>query len=347
MKALFLAGGIGTRLRPLTDELPKPLVPIMAKPLLERNMLKLKDCGIDEIILSTCYKADKIEKYFGEGTELGLKIQYVAEDTPLGTGGAIKKAQEFLDDTFIVFNADILTDIDITDMIKFHKEKSAAVTVAVTKVEDPSDYGIIEYDKNFYANSFIEKTDSTDIKPDYINAGIYIFEPNVLNEIPEEQMVSIEKELLPLLLEKEYAIGAYKSDAYWMDIINVEKYNQAHQDILNGTCSLPEFKEENQDVFIGENTTIHATAKIIPPVYIGDNAKIGAYSTIGPNSVIGNGCRVGISNIIIDSIVWDKMSIQNNSTFSSIILSSGFMVCKTVTNTKATETEIAGKNVAL
>ena len=132
-----------------------------------------------------------------------------------------------------------------------------------------------------------------------------------------------------------------------MDIINVEKYNQAHQDILNGTCSLPEFKEENQDVFIGENTTIHATAKIIPPVYIGDNAKIGAYSTIGPNSVIGNGCRVGISNIIIDSIVWDKMSIQNNSTFSSIILSSGFMVCKTVTNTKATETEITGKNVAL
>ncbi len=347
MKALFLAGGIGTRLKPLTDDLPKPLVPIMTKPILERNILKLKELGVDEIILSTCYKGDKIEKYFGDGTKMGLKIDYICEDTPLGTGGAIKNAEEFFNDAFIIVNADILSDIDITDMMKFHKEKSAAVTIAVTKVENPTDYGVIEYDKNLYAKSFTEKPEPSEVKSNYINAGIYIFEPNVLKEIPEEQAVSIERETFPLLLKKDYPIAVYKTDAYWMDIGTSEKYNQVHQDILDGRCHLPEVKDENQNIFIGENTTIHATAKIIGPVYIGENAKIGAYSTIGPNTVIGNGCRVGISNVIIDSIVWDKMSIQNNSTFSSIILSSGFMVCKTITNTKTTETEATPKNIAL
>lgn len=347
MKALFLAGGMGTRLKPLTDNLPKPLVPVMVKPILERNMLKLKECGVDEIILSTCYKADKIEKYFGDGAKLGLKIKYICEDTPLGTGGAIKNAAEFFDDTFIIFNADIFSDINITEMIKFHKEKSAAVTIAVTKVENPSKYGVIEYDENLYAKSFTEKPELLEIKSDYINAGIYIFEPNVLKEIPEGEVVSIERETFPQLLQKGYPVAVYKSDAYWMDIGDIEKYNKIHQDILNGTCPLPEFMDENQHVFIGENATIHATAKIIPPVYIGENAKIGAYSTIGPNTVIGNGCRVGISNVIIDSIVWDKMSIQNNSTFSSIILSSDFMICKTVTNTKTIEAEVVNKNIAL
>src|SRR5660397_161599 len=143
MKALFLAGGRGTRLRPLTDDLPKPMVPMMVKPLLERNMLKLKDCGVDEIILSTCYKPQKIEEYFGDGTKFGLKINYIREDIPLGTGGAIKNAEEFFNDTFIIFNADILSDINVIDMMKFHKEKCAAVTIAVTQVENPSAYGVI------------------------------------------------------------------------------------------------------------------------------------------------------------------------------------------------------------
>lgn len=347
MKALFLAGGMGTRLKPLTDNLPKPLVPIMTKPLLERNILKFKEYGVDEIILSTCYKADKIEKYFGDGAKFGIKIQYICEDVPLGTGGAIKYAEGFFNDTFIIFNADIFCDINISDMIKFHKEKSAAVTIAVTQVEDPSAYGVIEYDENLYAESFTEKPEPSEIKSNYINAGIYIFEPNILNEIPESEVVSIEREIFPLLLEKGYKVAVYRSDAYWMDIGTVEKYNKIHQDILNRTCSLPEFNEGNKEIFIGENTIIHATAKIIAPVYIGENAKIGAYSTIGPNTVIGNGCRVGISNVIIDSIVSDKMSIQNNSTFSSIILSSDYMVCKSITNTKVVETELAKKNIAL
>jgi mannose-1-phosphate guanylyltransferase len=347
MKALFLAGGMGTRLKPLTDDLPKPMVPMMVKPLLERNMLKLKGFGVDEIILSTCYKPQKIEEYFGDGTKLGLKIHYICEDIPLGTGGAIKNAEEFFDDTFIIFNADILSDINISDMMKFHKEKCASVTIAVTQVKNPSAYGVIEYNKDLYAQSFTEKPKCTDLKSNYINAGIYIFEPNVLKEIPDSQVVSIERETFPQLLKNGYPIAVYKSDAYWMDIGTIEKYVQAHQDILNRDYHLPEIMDKNQNIFIGKNTIIQPSAKIISPVYIGENTKIGAYSTIGPNTVIGNNCKVGTNNIITDSIVWDKMSIANNSLFTSIILSSNFMISKSNTNMSVIATEDLDKNIAL
>lgn len=148
MKALFLAGGFGTRLKPITNDLPKPMVPIMGKPLLERNIENLKKHGVDEIVLSTCYKPYKIEEHFEDGKKFGVKISYISEDVPLGTAGAIKNAQRFFDDTFLVFNADILSDIDISEMIRFHKEKGALATIAVTKVDNPSAYGVIEHDEN-------------------------------------------------------------------------------------------------------------------------------------------------------------------------------------------------------
>lgn len=347
MKALFLAGGMGTRLKPLTDDLPKPMVPMMAKPLLERNMLKLKEFGVEEIILSTCYKSQKIEEYFGDGTKMGLKIHYISEDIPLGTGGAIKNSEEFFDDTFIIFNADILSDINIKDMMKFHKEKCASVTIAVTQVENPSAYGVIEYDENLYAKSFTEKPKEAEIKSNYINAGIYIFEPNVLKEIPDSQVVSIERETYPQLLKKGYLIAVYKSDAYWMDIGTIEKYAQAHQDILNGIYNLPEIRDVINDIFIGKNTIINPFAKIIGPTYIGENSKIGAYSTIGPNAVIGNNCSIGMDNKIFNSIVWDKMNIKNNSTFSDVILNSKFMIFKGNTNMSNIQTEKIDKNMVL
>lgn len=339
MKALFLAGGKGTRLKPLTDDMPKPMVPIMAKPILERNMMKLKDCGVDEIILSTCYKPEKIEEYFGDGSKFGLKIHYVCEDSPLGTGGAIKNTEEYFNETFLVFNADIFCDININDMIKFHKEKGADVTIAVTKVENPCDYGVIEYNEDLYARSFTEKPKLSEIKSNYINAGIYIFEPRVLNEIPDSQVVSIEKETFPLLLENNFPIAVFKSDAYWMDVGTINKYIQVQQDILSGVCPLPEFEGNNENIFIGENTSIHPSTNIIGPVYIGENTSIGANSTIGPNTIIGNGCRVEANKKISESIIWDKINIQNNSTFSSIIRNSVFMIFKNA-NKNTIETEI-------
>jgi len=345
MKALFLAGGMGTRLKPLTDDLPKPMVPMMGKPLLERNMLKFKECGVEEIILSTCYKSQKIEEYFGNGSNLGLKIHYACEDTPLGTGGAIKNAEEFFNDTFIIYYADILSDISIRDMMKFHKAKRASVTIAITQVENYSAYGVIEYNKHLFAQSFIEKPKLSEIKSKYINAGIYIFEPNILKEFPKSQAVSLEREIYPLLLKKGYSIAVYKSEEYWMDIGTVEKYIKANQDILSGTCHLSELKDKNDDIFIGKNTIIHPSTKIIGPVYIGENTIIGAHSTIGPNTIIGNNCRVGINNTIVNSIVWDKINIQKNFKFTETIHNSNFMLFKNIINTKIVETGFKNKRI--
>ncbi|MGH4049904.1 MAG: sugar phosphate nucleotidyltransferase [Clostridium sp.] len=326
MKALFLVGGVGNKLKPLTDDLPKSMIPMMAKPLLERNILKLKEYGVTEIILSTGHKPQKIEKYFGDGTKLGLKIHYIGEDITLGTAGAIKDAEGFFNDTFIVFNEDILSDIDIKGMMEFHKEKGASVTIAVTKVKNPADYDVIEYNENLYVEKFTENPKLCEIKSNYINAGIYLIEPNVLKEIPDSQVVSIEKETYPLLLKKGYPIAVYKSDKYWIEVDTIEEYIKAHEDILTGDYQLPEIKDDNQDIFIGENTTIHGSAKVIGPTYIGENTNIGANSTIGPNATIGNHCKVGTNTIITDSIIWDKITLENNSTVSSVIINSDFMI---------------------
>ncbi|MGH4120806.1 sugar phosphate nucleotidyltransferase [Clostridium sp.] len=344
MKALFLVDGVGDGLKPLTDVLPKSMMPIMAKPLLERNILKLKDYGVDEVILSTGHKPQKIEKYFGDGTKLGVKINYIGGDITLGTGGAIKNAEEFFDDTFIVFTEDILSDINIKDMMKFHREKGAAVTIAVTKVENPCDYSVIEYNENLYAESFTENPKLSEIKSNYINAGIYILEPNVLKEIPDSQVVSIEKETYPLLLKEGYSIAVYKSDAYWMDIGSIEEYIQANEDVLSGEYPLSEIKDEHQGIFIGENTTIHSSSKIIGPTYIGENTRIGVNSTIGPNVSVGNNCKVGSNTIITDSIVWDKITFENNCTVSSVIINSDFMISNINENTNDIETEALNKN---
>ncbi|MCR4436316.1 MAG: NDP-sugar synthase [Clostridiales bacterium] len=322
MKALFLAGGRGTRLKPLTDRLPKPMVPIMGKPLLERNMLKLKDCGIDEIVLSTCYKPQSIEEYFGDGSRHGLKMHYASEDIPLGTGGAIKNTESFFEDTFLIFNSDILSDIDYREMLRFHKTKSAAVTIAVTSVDNPSMYGVIEYDQQGYAVSFKEKPQPQEITSNCINAGVYVFEPEVLKEIPSGTVVSVEREVFPMLLHKGYKIAVYKGCSYWMDIGTPEKYLQVHTDILAGKCKIPEIDFSSQGVYHGQNASIHGTAKVLGPVYMGDNVEIGAYASIGPGTVIGSNTRIDMGSRVVGSVVWDNVTVGSGAAlYNTIVVS--------------------------
>jgi mannose-1-phosphate guanylyltransferase len=309
MKALFLAGGMGTRLKPLTDELPKPMVPIMNRPLLERSMANLRKSGINDIVISTCYKSKYIKEYFGDGRQFGLKIEYVSEDIPLGTGGAIKKTGHLYDDTFLVFNADILCNMDFKALIKMHKSMSADVTIAVTQVDNPGAYGVIEYDKDDYAVSFTEKTKADEIKSNYINAGVYVIEPSVLREIPENRPVSVEREIFPVLLRKGYKVAVYKGCKYWMDIGTPEKYLQTHRDILTGACHITGVNFYNQSVFKDGKSFIDTTAVITGPSYIGDNVRIGAYATIGPNAVIGDNTCVHMGGSVIDSVLWDNVDV--------------------------------------
>lgn len=328
MKALFLAGGMGTRLRPLTNSLPKPMVPVMTRPLLERNLLNLKQYGVNEIVISTCYKPYYIEKYFGDGSKHGLNINYVTEDIPLGTGGAIKNAHNYFDNTFIIFNSDILSDISLDKMIAFHKERKADVTIAVTYVENPSMYGVIEYDDKDYVLSFKEKPSPQEITSNYINAGIYIFEPHVLDEIPSDRVVSVERETFPALLQKGYKIAVFKSECYWMDIGTHEKYIQAHKDIFEEKCSISEEHFDKKEGFISQSSKIHPSATIEGPVYIAENAEIGPFAYIGPGTVIGRNCRIGTAARVIGSILWDDVHAESGCVLIDSVISNNCRISR-------------------
>lgn len=321
MKALFLAGGKGIRLQPLTDNVPKPMVPIMNKPLLERTMVHLKKSGISEIVISSCYQPQYIEDYFGNGEHFGLKIQYIVEDIPLGTGGAIKKAEAQFKDTFIVFNSDILSDIDIQKILDYHKNSHALATIAVTEVQDPSAYGVIDYDTDGYAVSFVEKPGKEQITSNFINAGIYIFEPEILKEIPINSVVSVERETFPKLLAKGYKIAVYKDNSYWMDIGTLEKYIQAHKDIMDRKCKLVDCNFTNRNISLGKNVKIHPDSKIIGPAYIGDNVEICAKAIIS-HSVIGNNVSIGSGSRVVGSILWNDIRISSEVRLMNTIVTS-------------------------
>lgn len=320
MKALFLVGGQGTRLRPLTDRLPKPMVPVMGKPLLERNLETLKRHGVNEIILSTCYHPEVIEQYFGDGMNFGLKIHYAREDFPLGTGGAIKNCERYLDDTFFVFNADILSNINFSEMLRCHKQKKADVTIAVTRVSDPSAYGVIEYDECGYATSFREKPAPNEIVSHFINAGVYLFEPDVLRRIPTDRAVSVEREVFPELLEKGKRIAVYKGCNYWLDIGTPAKYMQAHRDGFDGRLRLPEADFHQHAVYSSLNAKISGTAVLRGPVYLGKNVHIEPGAIVGPHVVVGDNGVIGRNCSISNSILWNNVILEDGVSMTECIV---------------------------
>ncbi|NLX77012.1 MAG: NDP-sugar synthase [Clostridiaceae bacterium] len=337
MKALFLAGGLGTRLKPITNNLPKPMVPIIGKPLLERNIENLKRFGINEIILSTCYKPDKIINHFGDGKRFGVKISYICEDEPLGTAGAIKNAERFFSDTFLVFNADILCDFDLSEMINFHKKAGALATIAVTHVDNPSAYGVIEHDRDGFITAFREKPRPHETDSNLINAGVYIFEPELLNEIPPGRAVSIERETYPMLLQKGYKMAIFDRCSYWLDLGTPAKYLKAHKDILNGLVKIREHDFNENTQYISKKAKISRYAKIKEPVYIGDNAEISSFAYIGPNTVLFSDSKVDTDAKVVESIVWNNAHVGGGaSVVNSVVMSN----CRVDRNTDQQNTVV-------
>jgi len=339
MKALFLAGGFGTRLKPITNDLPKPMVPIIGKPLLEINIERLKKHGVDEVVLSTCYKPKKIERYFKDGREFGVKISYISEDIPLGTAGAIKNAQSFFDEAFLVFNADILSDIDISEMIRFHKEKGALATIAVTQVDNPSDYGVIEHDENGFITSFKEKPKPHESSSNLINAGVYIIEPQLLDEIPSGRAVSIERETYPMLLQKGYKIALYNRCSYWLDLGTPAKYLKANKDILEGLLQVGSHDFNKNRQYISGTAKINPGVEIIGPAYIWNNVEIGSFSVIGPGTVLCEGSSVGKGAKVVGSVVWDHVHIGSGASIvNSVVMSN----CRIESNSEECNAVLTG-----
>ncbi len=322
LKALFLAGGMGTRLRPLTDHLPKPMVPVMGIPLLERSIDELKRCGVNEVILSTCYESDCISQHFSTGEKSQMKIHCICEKEPLGTGGAIKNCQKYFDDTFLIFNSDILCNIDLKALVQFHREKHSDVTIAAAEVKNPSSYGVIEHMPDGKILSFTEKPKPGEEKSHDINAGIYVFEPRVLDMIPAGKSVSVERDTFPLLLKNGFRMNVYRIGGYWIDIGTPEKYMKAHKDIFNGACTVHENDFRSAKVYGADNADIASSAKITGPVWLGKNIHIGENAVIGPNAVLGDGFQAGQGCEVRNSVIWNGVTLGNGVNIDHSVVTS-------------------------
>ncbi len=339
MKGIIIAGGAGTRLRPLTYTRPKPLIPVVNRPFLEYQVALLKRHGISEIIFCTNYMADKIADHFGDGSRFGVTMRYAIEEQPLGTAGAIKNAQSIAGrSTVVVLNGDVLTDFDISSVVRFHQEKNALVTLTLKEVPSPSPYGVIITDEEGRVREFREPSEATKkmlaANPnvertgvDYINAGIYVMEPPALDAIPTGRPVSVERETYPRFLEEGRPIYAVVRDGYWLDIGRPEQYREATRAILERDIAVDMPGEwTSAGYWAQEGVEVDPTAHIAPTVHVGARARVGAGTSVTGMTVIGPNCRIGENATLADCILEDGVIVGDGVALSGVILDNGVRV---------------------
>jgi mannose-1-phosphate guanylyltransferase len=328
MKAVILAGGEGTRLRPLTLRLPKPTAPVVDRPLLSHQLEMLGRAGVNEIVFSLGYQPERIQAVFGDGSARGQKIHYVVEQSPLGTGGAVKNAEGFLDETTVVFNGDVLMDLDLTAVIAEHRRTSSLATIVLTPVSNPSAYGLVETDADGRVLRFTEKPkDASQIRTNNINAGIYILETPILAHMPPATKYSIEREFFPALIERGDRVGAHVHRGYWIDIGTPEKYLQVHRDILSGAFPVAlDGSTHPTGGWIHRDARVHADAVLRGPFYIGPRCEVDAGAEVGPGAVLVSGVRVRAEAQVADSVVWEGSILDPESRTSGAVLGSGVQV---------------------
>ena len=341
MQALILAGGKGTRLRPLTMHTPKPIVPIANQPFLLYQLELLKQADVRDVILSLSYQPHKIEDRLGDGTDHNVRLSYAVEASPLGTAGAYRNAESLIRETTVVFNGDVLTDIDLNDVIGFHREREAAATIVLTPVPNPTAYGLVETHEDGRVQRFLEKPKPEEVTCDTINAGIYILEPRVLDYIPEGEPFMFEYGVFPLLLERGEPFFGYIWRGYWRDIGTPASYLQSNLDVLAGRVKVldrppgdrgdkfDETAEVDSLSCVDPSCTLKAGAQIINSVvsrncYIEErarvensvvrgNSRIGTGAVVS-NAVVGRGCHIGRSVTVGNgAVLGDKSVITDYS----------------------------------
>ncbi|MFD2169442.1 sugar phosphate nucleotidyltransferase [Tumebacillus lipolyticus] len=307
MKAVILAGGKGSRLRPLTCNKPKPMVPLLGQPCMGYAIDLLRSAGVEEIAVTLQYLPDVIRDYFGDGAEHGVSMCYYEESTPLGTAGSVKHAQEFLDETFLVMSGDALTDFDLLQALQDHKEKGAAATILLTRVDSPLEFGVVITETDGRIVRFLEKPSWGEVFSDMVNTGIYILERDVLELIPAGREFDFSKDLFPILMQRGYHLNGYVAAGYWSDIGNLAQYRQTQFDMLDGkaNCQIRGFRISPQ-VWLSPDVQIAEGVQLEGPCYIGRESVIEAGAQIGPYSVIGecNVIKAGAS--IRRSVLWNR-----------------------------------------
>jgi mannose-1-phosphate guanylyltransferase/phosphomannomutase len=289
VKAVVMAGGEGTRLRPLTSNQPKPMVPIVGKPCMEHILELLREHGLNDVVVTVAFLPQAIRGYFGTGETLGMNIGYSVEESPLGTAGSVRLAANQLRETFLVISGDALCDVDLSALIAFHRERGAAVTIGLKSVDNPLEFGIVVTDEEGRVERFLEKPSWSQVFSDTINTGIYVLEPEVLQHVPTDRPYDFSKELFPLLLEMGRPIYGFTMDGYWQDIGNLDQYRQANFDALEENVRLNvEGIRIRGDIWIGEGVEIDDLDSVEGPAYIGNYCRIGRDATVGQHSVLSN-----------------------------------------------------------
>ena len=322
MKAILLAGGKGTRLRPLTIHTPKPIVPIFNRPFLQYQIDLLKQVPeINEVILSLNYQPQRIEEILGDGSALGVTIRYVVEPAPLGTAGAVKYASANLSESVVVFNGDVLTQIDLAAVINLHRARKARATIVLTPVENPSAYGLVETDPEGNVQRFLEKPSVDRITTNHINAGIYVLEPSTFDRIPGDVPWSIERSYFPSLVERSETFVAYIYDGYWIDIGTPEKYTQVHCDIMDGRYLTTPFLDlPAPRISVAPDARVEDGATVEGPCFIDQGVIIKSGAHVGPYSVIGRQTHVEEDASIVGAILWPNCRVSREASVRNAIL---------------------------
>ncbi|MBC7972288.1 MAG: mannose-1-phosphate guanyltransferase [Verrucomicrobia bacterium] len=328
MRAVLMAGGSGTRLRPLTCDLPKPMVPVLNRPIAEHILNLLKRHRITEIIATLHYLPDVMRDYFQDGSDFGVQITYaVEEDQPLGTAGCVKNIAELLDDTFLVVSGDSITDFDLSAAIRFHKQRRSKATLILTRVPNPIEFGVVITDRDDRIRRFLEKPSTSEVFSDTVNTGTYILEPEVLDYLPPNQEADFSKDLFPLLLEKDEPMYGYIAEGYWCDVGHLDTYRDAQYDGLERKVKLDiAYEERSPGLWVGQNTYLDPTAKIEAPAMIGSNCRIGARVHIDGGTVIGDNVTIGADADLKRPIILNGAIIGEEAHLRACVIARGTRV---------------------
>jgi mannose-1-phosphate guanylyltransferase len=326
MKAVILAGGEGTRLRPLTLSIPKPVVPVVDRPFLEHQLQMLASAGVREVVFSVAYQPERIQAVFGDGGAFGVHIRYAVEETPLGTGGAVRNTLPLLDERTIVLNGDVLTDVDLAGVVARHVSERASATIVLTPVPNPAAYGLVETNGAGRVRRFLEKPAPEEISTDTINAGIYVLETPVIGMMPPGVNHSIERAFFPALLARGDLVLGPVHRGYWIDIGTPNKYLQVHEDILNGLFPVPLQGQRRGGGFVHETARLSDDAILDGHFYVGPGCVIAAGACLGPSATLVAEVCLEPGAQVRESVLWRGVSLGRDSQVARSLLGLGVAV---------------------
>jgi mannose-1-phosphate guanylyltransferase/phosphomannomutase len=333
MRAMVMAAGAGTRLRPLTFSVPKPMVPVANRPVMEYTLQNLRKHGITELILNLHSYPEMIRNHFKNGEQWGVQISYSHEPQLLGTAGGVKKVTPFFkNQPFLVMSGDGLTDVDLTRLMTFHRQRRAVGTIGLKPIDTRFEYGVAITDRQGKITRFVEKPLWSDVFSNNVNTGIYMFEPSVLSQIPSGRSYDFGHELWPKLLKNRARIFGYPIKAYWCDVGSLGEYRRAQKDILDGRLEFtPPGRQLRKRIWVGENTTLDRSAVLEGPCLIGNNCRIGAGARIGAYTVIGDNARIGRNVTLRSCTLWNNVRVDDRVTLENCVIGHQTRISGTIT----------------